>query len=128
MDGDLLIPASTTTTGIDLGNVTSILKGGVLLGGDINILRKNEKLNSSFFAYYLSNKYKTTLAKYAQGITIVHLYFSHLKKINLLVPKDDEQTKIAQFLTDLDSKIDGLQSKIDELVDYKKGLLQKMFV
>lgn len=126
--GDLLIPASTTTTAIDLANVTAILKEDVLLGGDINILRKNEELDSSFFAYYLSNHYKTTIAKYAQGITIVHLYYSHLKKIKLLVPKPKEQTKIAKYLTDIDNKIQGLQQKIDASVDFKKGLLQKMFV
>jgi type I restriction enzyme S subunit len=126
--GDLLIPASTTTTGIDLANVTSILKEDVLLGGDINILRKNEKLNSAFFAYYLSNHYKTTLAKYAQGITIVHLYFSHLKKIKILVPKLEEQDIIASYLSALDTKIDALQQKIEISVDFKKGLLQKMFV
>lgn len=126
--GDLLIPASTTTTGIDLANVTAILKEDVLLGGDINILRKNEKLDSAFFAYYLSNHYKTTLAKYAQGITIVHLYFSHLKKIKILVPKLEEQTKIANYLIAIDTNIESLQNKIDVNVDFKKGLLQKMFV
>lgn len=127
-EGDLLIPASTTTTGIDLANVTAILQSDILLGGDINILRKNEKLNSIFFAYYLSNHYKTTLAKYAQGITIVHLYFSHLKKVNVLVPKPAEQNKIANYLVAIDDKIEALQEKIDTCSDYKKGLLQKMFV
>lgn len=127
-NGDLLIPASTTTTAIDLANVTAILKEDVLLGGDINILRKNEELDSAFFAYYLSNHYKTTLAKYAQGITIVHLYYSHLKKIKLLVPKPKEQTKIANYLIAIDNKIAGLQQKIDASVDFKKGLLQKIFV
>ncbi|MGG6230951.1 restriction endonuclease subunit S [Tenacibaculum sp. SDUM215027] len=127
-EGDLLIPASTTTTAIDLANVTAILKEDVLLGGDINILRKKEKLDSAFFAYYLSNHYKTTLAKYAQGITIVHLYFSHLKKVKILVPKIKEQTKIANYLIAIDTYIEELQKKINVIEDFKKGLLQKMFV
>ena len=127
-EGDLLIPASTTTTAIDLANVTALLKEDVLLGGDINILRKKEILDSAFFAYYLSNHYKTTLAKYAQGITIVHLYFSHLKKVKILVPKIEEQTKIANYLIAIDTYIEELQKKINVIEDFKKGLLQKMFV
>ena len=34
--GDVLVPASTTTSAIDLANATAILESGVLLGGDIN--------------------------------------------------------------------------------------------
>ncbi|MBK8079421.1 MAG: restriction endonuclease subunit S [Saprospiraceae bacterium] len=49
--GDLLIPSSTTTTGIDLANVTALNKENVLLGGDITILRSNEKSNNVFYAY-----------------------------------------------------------------------------
>ena len=41
--GDLLIPSSTTTTGIDLANVTAINKENVLLGGDITVLRAKKK-------------------------------------------------------------------------------------
>jgi type I restriction enzyme S subunit len=49
---------------------------------------------------------------------------------NMLIPypNKEEQTKIANYLTDLDSKIDGLQQKIEANVDFKKGVLQKMFV
>src|SRR5690606_10367666 len=40
--GDLLIPSSTTTTGIDLANVTAINHDNVLLGGDIIVMRAKE--------------------------------------------------------------------------------------
>ena len=45
--GMVLIPASTTTSAIDLANVTALLEGNVLLSGDINILRpKSERVSS----------------------------------------------------------------------------------
>lgn len=75
--GDLLIPASTTTSGIDLANVTALNFDNVLLGGDITVLRSNQEVSSVFYAYYLSNYKKEEIASYAQGITIVHLYYSH---------------------------------------------------
>jgi type I restriction enzyme M protein len=106
--GDLLIPCSTTTTGIDLADVTSLNEDGVLLGGDISVLRFIDSGNSVFFAYFLTHYKKYDLAKYAQGSTIIHLSFSHFKKINIEIPRLQEQTKIANFLSVLDKKINLL--------------------
>ncbi|MDN6292074.1 MAG: restriction endonuclease subunit S, partial [Tetragenococcus halophilus] len=62
--GDLLVPCSTTTTGIDLANVTALNKADVLLGGDITILRGKENVDNTFYAYYLSNYKKNELARF----------------------------------------------------------------
>lgn len=126
--GDLLIPSSTTTSGIDLANVTALNKDYVLLGGDITVLRSNEKINNVFYAYYLTNYKKDEIASYAQGSTIVHLYYSHFKDMYIVVPHHQEQTKIANFLSSLDDKIIRTENKIKQTQEYKKGLLQKMFV
>jgi type I restriction enzyme S subunit len=126
--GDLLIPCSTTTTGVDLANVTTLNEKNVLLGGDISILRFKGDGSSIFFAYFLSHYKKYDLAKYAQGSTIIHLSFNHFKKINIKIPKKKEQTKIANFLSVLDKKINLLIQQTDISKDFKKSLLQKMFV
>ncbi|ESU23794.1 hypothetical protein FEDK69T_12040 [Flavobacterium enshiense DK69] len=126
--GDLLIPSSTTTTGIDLANVTALNKADVLLGGDITVLRSNENINNIFYAYYLSNHKKEEIASYAQGSTIVHLYYSHIKEMNIQIPCHEEQTKIANFLSSIDDKINHCQSQIEKTEIWKKGLLQQMFV
>ena len=126
--GDLLIPSSTTTTGIDLANVTALNKNDVLLGGDITVLRSNLKLDNVFYAYYLSNHKKHEIASYAQGSTIVHLYYSHIKEMVIIIPSLPEQTRIANFLSALDDKIIRTETQIQQTQEYKKGLLQKMFV
>ncbi|EJL6324873.1 restriction endonuclease subunit S, partial [Vibrio cholerae] len=74
VSGDILIPSSTTTSGIDLANATAILEDNVLLGGDINILRAKKKISASFFAHLLTHIKKHEIASRAQGITIIHLY------------------------------------------------------
>ena len=54
---DILIPASTTTKGIDLVTASVILKDNVYLDGDITILRNKYEsiVNNSYFAYYFTN-------------------------------------------------------------------------
>ena len=51
------------------------------------------------------------------------------QKINLFQPYSvDEQTKIANFLSVIDEKIDNLTASLGSWKLFKKSLLQKMFV
>jgi type I restriction enzyme S subunit len=125
----LLVPCSTTTTGIDLADVTALCEENVLLGGDITILRFKESGVSEFFAYYLTHYKKHDLAKYGQGSTIVHLYYNHFKDMIINYPHSkEEQQKISNLLTTFDKKIENIQTQIEESKAFKKGLLQQMFV
>lgn len=47
-------------------------------------------------------------------------------KVNL--PSIEEQTKIANFLSSIDSKIEQVQKQLDSTKEFKKALLQQMFV
>lgn len=116
---DLLIPSSTTTTGIDLANVTYLPNDDVLIGGDITILRPKEFIFSPYYAYYLTHFKKNEIAKYAQGSTIIHLYYKHFKNIVIDVPEKEEQIKIAHFLLTLDAKIMCLRGNLDQLELFK---------
>jgi len=46
----------------------------------------------------------------------------------LQMPVLSEQSKIANFLSAIDRKIDHTQTQIDKTEQWKKGLLQRMFV
>ena len=56
-------------------------------------------------------------------------HFSILKQISLYISKSlSEQIKISKVLSYLDTKIDKEQAKLESLNQYKKGLLQQMFI
>jgi type I restriction enzyme S subunit len=125
--GDILIPSSTTTSGIDLANATAILENDVLLGGDINILRPKILMSSVFMAHVLTHTKKHEIASRAQGITIIHLYGSDLKGLKIRIPSEiKEQQKIAAVLTSADNEIDTLKQKLDYLKQEKKALMQQL--
>ena len=51
-----------------------------------------------------------------------------IDQIPLSVPSMEEQTKIADFLSALDRKIESVATQITETQTFKRGLLQQMFV
>jgi type I restriction enzyme, S subunit len=53
---------------------------------------------------------------------------SDLSKIKVLLPTLAEQQKIANLLTTFDDKITQIDKKINKMTQFKKGLLQQMFV
>ena len=128
---DLIFPNSTTTNAWDLATFSSLQKNNVLIGGDISILRtKRSDISSLFYAYYLTNylKLRKDIAKYAQGITIVHLSFNNFCKIKVQIPSLEEQNSITDFIDSLNQQQKLITNKIKLLKERKKGFLQKMFV
>jgi type I restriction enzyme S subunit len=121
---DIIIPASGETQ-IDIAKASCVLKSGVALGGDLNIIKTSN--NGVFLSYYLNSKKKNDIAKLAQGISVVHLYSGQLSKLQLNLPSLPEQQKIASFFTSIDQKISRLKQKKTLLEQYKKGVMQKIF-
>lgn len=82
--------------------------------------------NNLKFCYYILNRIDFT--KYIVGSSIPHIYFKDYKNEKINLPCLEEQQKIADFLSSIDNKIEKLSYKLGELKDFKKGLLQQMFV
>ena len=82
---------------------------------------------SKYLYYYLENfKYKGEWKKLSKGSTIDSITSNDLKNINVTLPDETEQEKIANFLSLLDKKIDLQNKRIEALKIYKKGLMQKL--
>lgn len=93
------------------------------------LLKCNEKINPIFLTQFIQgHSFQSELWK-----RTLHIAFP--KKINkgeigeckISIPSLPEQTKIADFLSTVDDKIQNQQDKITHLENIKKGFMQKIF-
>jgi len=121
---DVIIPASGETK-IDIATASCVTKDNIALGGDLNVIRSDQ--NGIFLSYIFNGILKNNIAKVAQGDTVVHLYASQLKLLDIPIPSGKEQQKIADCLTSVDELITAQTQKLDAFKTHKKGLLQQLF-
>ncbi len=124
---DVVVPASGESAE-DISRASAILKKGIILGGDLNIIHPLPDLNAIFLAITISNgTQKRELSRRAQGKSVVHLRNQDLKQVNLLYPNLEEQQKIGSFFKHLDELITLHQRMLDEYKTLKKTMLSKIF-
>jgi type I restriction enzyme S subunit len=92
--------------------------------GILNYLNSKNNYDLNFI-YYLLNS--INFKKYIIGSTIPHIYFKDYSKELVHFPFLEEQEKIANFLTNIDNKVDEIDKNLKIQREFKKGLLQKMF-
>nr|WP_240185235.1 restriction endonuclease subunit S [Enterococcus faecalis] len=125
--GEVIVPSSGESAE-DISRASVVDVAGVVLGGDLNIIKTNSELNPTFLALTISNgSQQKEMSKRAQGKSIVHLHNSDLKEINLLYPKIEEQIYIGLFFKKLEDTINLHQRELDQLKELKKAYLQLMF-
>lgn len=125
---EVVVPASGETAE-DIARASAILKEGVLLGGDLNIIYPNEKFTSVFLALSLSNgKVQKDLSKRAQGKSVVHVRNSDIKELEISFPSIEEQKAIGAYFAKLDDLISLQKTELTKLKQIKSSCLEKMFV
>lgn len=125
--GDILMPTSDVTPQ-GLAKASVIEEDGVMLGGDINILRPNDLVNPIFLSYIM-NFQKKKIMRLVSGSTVRHVYSKDIAGISYTIPKQlEEQEKIANFLTIIDSKIAIEKDRLNTAKKFRQVLLQRMFV
>ncbi|MDT2524077.1 restriction endonuclease subunit S [Enterococcus raffinosus] len=125
---EVIVPASGETSK-DISRASVIGKPGIIIGGDLNIIRPKKFIDSVFLALTISNgTQQKEMTKRAQGKSVVHLHNSDLKQVNLLYPELEEQKQIGFFFKQFDNIVDIQQNLITQLNILKSAFLKKMFI
>ncbi len=124
---EVIVPASGETAE-DIARASAVEKSGVLLGGDLNILRPFDFINPLFLTLAISNgRPQKELAKKAQGKSVVHIHNSDIQEVTISYPLRAEQDQIVAIFRHLDHLITLHQRKCEKLKNIKKSMLEKMF-
>ncbi len=93
------------------------------------IIRLKDKKITRYIYYFLNSDYVKKIID-AESVQLAQANFSlgQLANLDVLVPCLEEQTKIANFLSAIDQKIEVVAQQIEQAKTWKTGLLQQMFV
>lgn len=95
-------------------------------GGDVIILRP-DGINSVYLATALNSAIADRQRlKFGQGHSVVHIYPSQLAEMEVPLPPPEVQEFIANATTALDDELDILRTKLQQLHDQKRGLMQRL--
>ena len=126
--GEVIIPGSGESPE-DISVASTVKNAGVILGGDLNILKFDTKLyDPTFMAMAITySPTRMQLSVFAQGKTIVHLRNSEIAKGHIYFPHIEEQKIIARYVSSLDTQISSVSSRLASLKQVKEASLQAMF-
>lgn len=105
--------------------IAQYVQGKSWINNHAHVLKGKKVLKTKFLYFSLVHK---DIRSFINGTSRSKLNKSNMLNIIILLPTVEEQHKIADFLSSIDSKIESIEKELERLKEFKKGLLQQMFV
>lgn len=121
--GDILMSMIGT-----VGNVALLSEENFAIK-NVALFKEKSLLKNIFLIQYLqSNLFYKSINNLNEGGTQKFISLKNIRNLYINLPCLEEQTKIADFLSAFDRKIDNQKAQLEHWKQIKKGLLQQMFV
>ena len=124
--GDVVIPTSGETPE-EISTASCIMLPDVILAGDLNIFRSS-KIDGRIMSYVLNHIVNGSVARVAQGKSIVHVQSSEISKITIAYPDSETQLKLISIFDAINLRIVQNEKILEQLRTQRKALLQKLFI
>jgi len=122
---DVLMPTSDVTPR-GLATASCLKEDGVLLGGDILVIRIPKQIaNGSFLSHYIRLN-RNEVMKLVKGVTVYHLHASDMKDYCFKYPNIEEQNNTAKVLFDMENEIEKLEELLCKYKMLKQGMMQNL--
>ena len=122
---------SNTITISEGGNscgYVNFIKNNFWAGGHCYTLNKKIEINYKYLYQLLKfNEVNIMDLRVGSGLPNIQKSAINNYKINISTTLEEQQ-KIADFLSSIDSKIESIEKELERLKEFKRGLLQQMFV
>jgi len=126
---DLVMPKDDIGGGFIIGKVVEIPENNKYICGD-HIYKLTINIGNITFLKYAINSYSVnkSFRQKANGTAQIGLNKKVVETQKVIFPCQEEQTKIANFLSSIDKIIESLAQQLNQTKEFKKALLQQMFV
>ena len=123
--GDFIISLRSFQGGFEISNQEGLISPAYTVFN----FKDSEKFNSKYFSYiFKSSRFIKKLAGLIYGVRDGKaISFTDFKTMTFFCPSLQEQEKIANFLSKVDSIIEKQEKKVQYWNSYKKGMMQKIF-
>lgn len=126
--GELLIGRQNFHNG-GMGIVPKSLDGGICSNAISSFNAFEDKIDVNYLYYFLARpEYYIKSERLIGGTGQKEFSEKELLKLKIDLPSLEEQNKIVDFLLNIDHKIELSENQLNKTQEFKKGLLQQMFV
>ncbi|EJB8458003.1 restriction endonuclease subunit S [Acinetobacter baumannii] len=88
----------------------------------------SERLIGKYLYIYFSNYFYDRVKRLSAKNSVDSVRMDMISKMEIKLPCLEEQTKIANLLSAIDQKVEVVAQQIEQAKQWKKGLLQQMFI
>ena len=126
--GELLIGRQNFHNG-GMGIVPKSLDGGICSNAISSFNVFEDKIDVNYLYYFLARpEYYIKSERLIGGTGQKEFSEKELLKLKIDLPSLEEQNKIVDFLSNIDHKIELSENQLNKTQEFKKGLLQQMFI
>ncbi len=122
---DVLMPTSDVTPR-GLAKASCVQVDGVILGGDILVIRCNSRLVLGSFLSHKIRHQEDQILQLVTGTTVFHLYGRDIAKLTLAMPSFAEQNAVVTVLTDMATELIALEVRRDKTRALKQAMMQEL--
>lgn len=122
---DVVMPTSDVTP-CGLAKASCVICDGVILGGDILVIRTNPELICGPFLSYMIRREEDQVLRLVSGTTVFHLYGADMKKFSFKCPSIEEQQAVVNVLSDMDAEIAAHEARRAKTRDLKQAMMQQL--
>ena len=124
-DGEAVL---TVGDGVGTGKVYHYVKGKFNFHQRVYKMSNFNGILGKYFYYYFSTHFYDRVKKMTAKTSVDSVRLEMISKMTILIPCQEEQEKIAKVLSKMDELIEEKKALLSNWQQFKKGLLQQMFV